>query len=183
MRIRKNNIYCRGNLFRNTVCRIGFLFAITTIIYSHRGINGISSGFTIGIILGNRSVYAVHEQIVMVNSIRRNEPLPHRIIIPAPEVIQPNLLIVHIPTIAERIQRTNRRCQTAGFADRITSRIINIFYHLRAIRVNQRNHIALQIVDIEVINIIISNHAGLTLRIIEEMQVMAALSAVQPRFP
>ncbi len=45
------------------------------------------------------------------------------------------------------IQRTNRRCQTAGFADRITPRIITIFYHLRTIRVNQRNHIALQVVD------------------------------------
>ena len=73
-----------------------------------------------------------------------HKPFPHRIIIPTPQIIQSRLLIVHIPTIAERIQRTNRRCQTAGFTDRITPRIITIFYHLRTIRVNQRNHIALQ---------------------------------------
>ena len=54
-------------------------------------------------------------------------------------------------------------------------RIINKFYHLRTICVNQRNHIALQIVDIEVIDIVIGNHAGLPLRIVEEVQVMAAL--------
>jgi len=46
----------------------------------------------------------------------------------------------------------------------------NIFYHLRTIRVNQHNHIALQIVDIEVIDIVIGDHAGLALRIIEEYE-------------
>ena len=102
--------------------------------------------------------------------IRIDKSFPHRIIIPAPQVVQTSFLIVHIPTIAERIQRTNRRCQTAGFADRIPPRIINIFYHLRAIRVNQRNHIALQIVDIEVVNIIIGDHAGLALRIVEKYE-------------
>ena len=49
-------------------------------------------------------------------------------------------------------------------------RIITIFYHLRTIRVNQCNHIALQIVDIEVVNIIIGNHAGLSLRIVEKYE-------------
>ena len=104
------------------------------------------------------------------------------IIVSAPQIVQSGFLIIHIPTIAERIQRTNRRCQTAGFADRITPRIITIFYHLRTIRVNQRNHIALQIVDIEVIDIVIGDHAGLALRIIEEMQIMAALRHVDDIF-
>ena len=94
----------------------------------------------------------------------------NEIIVSAPQIVQSGFLIIHIPAIAERIQRTNRRCQTAGFTDRITSRIITIFYHLRTIRVNQRNHIALQIVDIEVIDIVIGNHAGLTLRIVEKYE-------------
>ena len=111
-----------------------------------------------------------------------HKPFLFRIINPAPQIIQSRLLIIHIPTIAERIQRTNRRCQTAGFADRITPRIITIFYHLRTIRVNQRNRIALQIVDIEVIDIVIGDHTGLTLRIIEEMQIMAALHHVDDIF-
>ena len=111
-----------------------------------------------------------------------HKPFPLRIINPAPQIIQSRLLIVHIPTIAERIQRTNRRCQTAGFADRITPCVITIFYHLCTIRVNQRNHIALQIVDIEVIDIVIGDHTGLTLRIIEEMQIMAALRHVDDIF-
>ena len=89
---------------------------------------------------------------------------------PTPQIVQSGLLIVHIPAIAERIQHTNRCCQTAGFADRITSRIINIFYHLRTIRVNQHNHIALQVVDIEIVHAIETHHAGLPLRIIEEYE-------------
>ena len=97
--------------------------------------------------------------------IRIDKSFPYRIIIPAPQIVKSGLLIIHIPTISEWIQRTNRRCQTDGFADRITPRIITIFYHLRTIRVNQRNHIALQIVDIEVIDIVIGDHAGLPLRI------------------
>ena len=105
------------------------------------------------------------------------------IIVSAPQIVQSGFLIIHIPTISERVQRAQCSRQRASLADRITPRIINIFYHLRAIRVNQRNHIALQIVDIEVVNIVIGDHTGLTLRIIKEMQVMAALSAVQPRFP
>ena len=99
-----------------------------------------------------------------------HKPFSLQIINPAPQIIQSRLLIIHIPTIAERIQRANRRCQTAGFADRITPHIITIFYHLRTIRVNQRNHIALQIVDIEVVNIVIGDHAGLALRIIDEYE-------------
>ena len=99
-----------------------------------------------------------------------NKPSPSRLVIPAPQIVKSGLLIIHIPTIAERIQRTNRCCQTAGFADRITPRIINIFYHLRTIRVNQRNHIALQVVDIEIVHAIETHHAGLPLRIIEEYE-------------
>ena len=94
-----------------------------------------------------------------------NKPSPSRLVIPVSQIIQPRLLIVHIPTIAERIQRTNRRCQTVGFADRIPPRIINIFYHLRTIRVNQRNHIALKIIHIEIATSVKSNHCRLVLRI------------------
>ena len=102
--------------------------------------------------------------------IRIDKSFPHRIIIPAPQVVQTSFLIVHIPTIAERIHRAQRSSHRASLADRITPRIINIFYHLRTIRVNQHNHIALQVVDIEVINIVIDDHAGLTLCIIEEYE-------------
>ena len=48
-------------------------------------------------------------------------------------------------------------------------RIITIFYHLRTICVNRRNHIALQVVDIEVIDIVIGNHAGLPLRHVDDI--------------
>ena len=47
--------------------------------------------------------------------IRIDKSFPHRIIMPTPQIVQSGLLIVHIPAIAERIQRTNRRCQTCRF--------------------------------------------------------------------
>lgn len=92
------------------------------------------------------------------------------IIVSAPQIVQSGFLIVHIPTISERVQRAQRSSHRAGFADRITPHIINIFYHPRTIRVNQRSYITLQIVDIEVIDIVIGDHAGLALRIIEEYE-------------
>ena len=92
------------------------------------------------------------------------------IIVSAPQIVQSGFLIIHIPAIAERIQRAQRSSHLASLADRITPRIINIFYHPRTIRVNQRSYIALQVVDIEVIDIVIGNHAGLPLRIIEEYE-------------
>ena len=108
--------------------------------------------------------------VVYREEYQRSDTYGNGIIVSAPQIVQSGFLIIHIPTISERVQRTNRRCQTAGFADRITPRIITIFYHLRTIRVNQRNHIALQVVDIEVIDIVIGDHAGLALRIIEEYE-------------
>ena len=87
------------------------------------------------------------------------------IIVSAPQIIQSGFLIIHIPTISERVQRAQCSRQRASLADRITPCAITIFYHLRTIRVNQRNHIALQIVDIEVIDIVIGDLAGLALRI------------------
>ena len=92
------------------------------------------------------------------------------IIVSAPQIVQSGFLIIHIPTISERVQRTNCCCQTADFADWITPRIITIFYHLHTIRVNQRSYIALQVVDIEIVHAIETHHGGLPLRIIEEYE-------------
>ena len=92
------------------------------------------------------------------------------IIVSAPQIVQSGFLIIHIPTISERVQRAQCSRQRASLADRITPRIINIFYHLRTIRVNQCSYIALLIVDIEVIDIVMGDHAGLPLRIIEEYE-------------
>ena len=92
------------------------------------------------------------------------------IIVSAPQIVQSGLLIIYISTIPERVYRTQRGRHRASLADQITPCIINIFYHPRTIRVNQRSYIALQVVDIEVIDIVIGNHAGLPLRIREEYE-------------
>ena len=96
--------------------------------------------------------------------IRIDKSFPHRIIIPTPQIVQSGLLIVHIPAIAERIHRAQRSSHRASFADQITPRIINIFYHPRTIRVNQRSYIALKIIHIEIAASIELNHCRLVLR-------------------
>ena len=51
--------------------------------------------------------------------IKIDKSFPHRIVIPAPQIVQSGLLIVHIPVIAERIHRAQRSSHRAGFTDRI----------------------------------------------------------------
>ena len=100
------------------------------------------------------------------------------IIVSAPQIVQSGFLIIHIPTIAERIHRAQRSSHRAGFADRITPCVITIFYHLCTVRVNDGDRVILKIVNIEVIRSVEAHHGRLALRVIEEMQVIATLRHV-----
>ena len=111
----------------------------------------------------NGGVSAIQEEVSLSYVVCINKPFPHWIIIPAPQVVQSSFLIIHIPTIAERIHRAQRSSHRASLADRITPRIINIFYHPRTIRVNQRSYIALKIIHIEIAASVKSNHCRLVL--------------------
>ena len=77
----------------------------------------------------------------IVISIQKSPPL--RVIVPTAQIIQPGLLIVHIATIPERIERSQRACHRAGFTQHPTPSIVLVFYYLLAVAVNQRDHVAL----------------------------------------
>ena len=79
----------------------------------------------------------------MINAVRIQEPRPLRVIVPTAQIVQPGLLIVHIATIPERIERSQRACHRAGFTQYPTPSIVLVFYYFLAVAVNQRDHIAL----------------------------------------
>ena len=53
-----------------------------------------------------------------------------------------------------------------------------VFYHLRTVSVNHGHDVALQVVDVEVVRTIEAHHGRLVLRVIEEVQIIAALRHV-----
>ena len=80
-----------------------------------------------------------------------NKPTPNRKIVPAPEVIQPRLLIVHVGAIAERLNGAKGGSKGAGGGKDLAPCIVYIFYHFITTGVNKANDIALQIMDIAVL--------------------------------
>ena len=78
-------------------------------------------------------------------AIRISKPSPPRIIVPAPQVVQPRLLIKHIPTIAERLHLAQRFRQLAGTPQRRTPRIVAVADDGIAILIQNRNRFAGQV--------------------------------------
>ena len=68
---------------------------------------------------------------------------PLRVIVPTAQIIQPGFLIVHIATIPERIDGTQRICHCASLAQNPALGIVPVFYHPVPVAVNQRDHVAL----------------------------------------
>ena len=68
-------------------------------------------------------------------------------VITTPDVIQPRLLIIHVGTIAERLNGTEGGSKGTGGGKDFTPRIVHIFYHFITTGVNKANDIALQIED------------------------------------
>lgn len=95
--------------------------------------------------LHKRIISTIHKKIVRnefpaltKHTIRINQPLPLRVVIPAPEPIQPSLLIVDIPTIPERIKFPQRTRHGAGAGQQPAPCIIVVFNHINVVGVNQR---------------------------------------------
>ena len=63
-------------------------------------------------------------------------------IVPAPQIIQPRLLVVDIPPISERIELAQRACQRACRAQRFSPCIVLVFYHKDSVAVNNSHYIA-----------------------------------------
>ena len=92
------------------------------------------------VITHNRPIAAICKQVFLdYRTIRINKPSPPRIIIPAPQIVQPRLLIKHIPTIAERLHLAQRFCQFASTPQRRAPRIVHITNNNISIRIKNCN--------------------------------------------
>ena len=110
--------------------------------------------------------------------IRIDKPIPLRIIVPTPQIVQPRLLIKDIPAIAERLHLAQRFRQLASAPQRRTPRIVAVADDGIAILIQNRNNVALQALDVGIRRAIVHHHCRTVLRVVEEVQLVAALGHV-----
>ena len=134
---------------------------------------------TRGVYSKNWRVMTIQKQIMREHchftnvAIRINKPSPPRIIVPTPQIVQPRLLVKHIPAIPKRVERPQRLCQSPTLPNGHTPSIIRIANNNISIRIKNRNHIALQALDVSIRNTVVSHDRWTILCIIEEMQFIA----------
>ena len=107
-------------------------------------------------------------------AIRINKPSPPRIIVPTPQIVQPRLLIKHIPAIPERLYLAQRLRQFTSAPQRRTPRIVAVADDGIAILIQNRNNVTLQALDVGIRRAIVHHHRRTILRIVEEMQLIRA---------
>ena len=100
---------------------------------------------TRGVYSKNWRVMTIQKQVMREHchftnvAIRIHEPSPPRIIIPAPQIVQPRFLIKHIPAIPKRLRPAQRFRQFAGTPQRRAPRIIHITNNNISIRIKNCN--------------------------------------------
>lgn len=80
----------------------------------------------------------------------RDKPAGGWIVVATLQVIEAGFPIIHISTIAERLEETKRARKRACRCHLLSPRIICVFYYRRSIAVNQLHNIALRIAQIVV---------------------------------
>ena len=98
---------------------------------------------------------------------------PLGVIVPAAEIVQPRLRIVDIPAVAEGVQLAQRVRHGAGGGQRIAPCVIGVRHHLRAATVDQSSHVALRVLQIEILRAIVGDGHGPPL-VVGEVQGRAA---------
>ena len=124
------------------------------------------------ICLNDRAVSAVIIQVSLHDCIRSKKSFPLIPIISAPQIIIPGLLVPDIPPIPERLHCPQCIGQTPGLPGRLAPGIIGILNNLGPCAVNQRHHIALQVIQIPISRPVEDNNARFPLRVIVEVQLI-----------
>ena len=112
------------------------------------------------------------------NFIRINKPSPSRVIIPAPQIVQPRLHIVHVAAIAEGIVIADGIGQRTGNGQQLTPGIVGVPDDLVFCAIDQADDIALQVIQVAVLRAVEFHNCRAVLRIIPEMQVVIILRHV-----
>lgn len=103
-----------------------------------------------------------------------NKSANDRIIETGFQIVACCFFIIDIPAIPEGIEQSQRIGHRPCAAHDSPPSIVLVFYHLAAICVNQRDDIALQVVQVGVGSTIEQNHRRLILCIVEKVQTVAA---------
>ena len=90
--------------------------------------------------------------------IRIDKPTPLRIIVPTPQIVQPHLLIKHIPAIPKRLHLAQRLRKSPTLANRRAPRIVAVADDGIAILIQNCNNIALQALDVGIRRAIVHHH-------------------------
>ena len=101
-----------------------------------------------------------------------------RIVIPITNIVQSRLLVKHIPAIPKRLHLAQRLRQFTGAPQRRTPRIVAVADDGIAILIQNRNNVALQALDVGIRRAIVHHHRRTVLRVVEEVQLVAALGHV-----
>ena len=105
------------------------------------------------------------------------------IIVPTPEIVQPRLLIKHIPAIPKRLHLAQRFRQLAGTPQRHAPRIVAVADDGIAILIQNCNNIALQVLDVSIRRAVVHHHRRTILCIVEEVQFIRAGSHMHNFLP
>ena len=104
-------------------------------------------------------------------------------IVPAPQIVQPRLLIKHIPAIPKRLHLAQRFRQLTGTPQRRAPRIVAVADNSIAILIQNRNNIALQALDVGIRRAVVHHHRRAVLGVIENVQFIRAGSHMHNILP
>ena len=127
-------------------------------------------------------VHAIAEKVIATNIstntgyriIRVDKAADSGVIIPALEIVQACFSVVEVPAVAEGVEIAQCVGHGAGGGQRIAPCVIGVRHHLRAAAVDQLGHVALRVLQVEVLRAIIGDGHGADL-IVGKMQSCAAV--------
>jgi len=126
----------------------------------------------------NRMIITIIKQIPFDKCIRIHKSIQCRIIVSTSKVVQSSFHIIDIPSIPKRLDSAQCRSERTGGGEDLTPRIIGIFNYLCPRAIHQRDHVALEVVQVCVGRAVKNHDAGLALCVVIEMQRMIALGHV-----
>ena len=96
------------------------------------------------------------------------------IVVPALQIVPARLLIVDIPTVAERVLCAQGARERAGAGKLLAPAIVSIFYYGVVAAVNQADDVALPIADIVVIGAVVVHGDHVAVCVVAEQELVAA---------
>ena len=98
---------------------------------------------------------------------------PRGVIVTAAEVVQSRFGIIEVPAVAEGVEFAQCAGHGAGGGQRVAPCVIGVCHHLRAAAVDQSGHVALRILQVEVLRAIVGDGHGANF-VVGEVQGCAA---------